>query len=119
MHFNFRRLSILSSGMQHLHEILVWNARAHGDGVTFAQEWDADYEGLDVLKRTLAESNSKEPLGQGRCTGFGGGIKAFKVKKSDCEGEQCEQKLAAKAVHKLERKAMDFDTLESAPQLLP
>ncbi len=86
--------------------------------MTFAQEWDADYEGLDVLKRTLAESNSKEPLGQGRCTGFGGGIKAFKVKKSDCEGEQCEQKLAAKAAHKLERKAMDFDTLESAPQLL-
>lgn len=76
------------------------------------------YEGVDVLKRTLAESSSEEPLGQGRCTGFGGGIKAVKVKKSDCHGEECEHKHTAKALHKLERKAMDFDTLESESQLL-
>lgn len=82
------------------------------------QEWDVEYEGVDVLKRTLAESSSEEPLGQGRCTGFGGGIKAVKVKKSDCHGEDCEHKHTAKALHKLERKAMDFDTLESESQIL-
>ena len=76
-----------------------------------------DYAGVDVLKRTLAESNSEEPLGQGRCTGFGGGIKAIKVKKSECDGDNCEHKYAAKVAHKLERKAMDFDTLESESQV--
>ena len=82
------------------------------------QEWDADFEGVDVLKSVLAESNSKEPLGQGRCSGFGGGIKAVKVKKSGgCDGEHCEHKYADKAVHKLERKATDFDTLQSASEV--
>ncbi|BDA46172.1 hypothetical protein COCOBI_08-2640 [Coccomyxa sp. Obi] len=75
------------------------------------QEWDDDFEGAEVLKSMLAES--KEPLGQGRCTGFGGGIKAVKVKRSRCDGEDCDQKHADKAASKLERKANDFDSLES------
>lgn len=81
------------------------------------QEWDENFEGADVLKSVLAESSSKEPLGQGRCTGFGGGIKAIKIKKSGCQGEDCEQKHADKAAHKLERKANDFDSLKSASKV--
>lgn len=112
-------------------------------GGGFVQEWDADYEGLDLLKQTLAVSDSKEPMGQGRCTGFGGGIKAVKVKKGGCHGDgSCDEKVhhkdhdeehekelgkheedgkdhAAKAARKLERKAADFDSLESALHPIP
>jgi hypothetical protein len=46
-----------------------------------AQVWDAQYSGMDLLQSAVAQSsNGKGPLAQFRCTGFGGGIKAVKVR---------------------------------------
>lgn len=87
------------------------------------QEWDASYDGIDVLKKALNEANSEEPLAQGRCTGFSGSINVIKVKKScgdgECEHEHKHEHEHAedkKGASKVERKAMDFVKLERESQ---
>jgi hypothetical protein len=75
------------------------------------QEWDASYDGVDLLKKALTEANSEEPVGQGRCTGFSGNIKAIKVKTS-CGEAECEHKEDKKLASKIERRGIDFVKLE-------
>jgi hypothetical protein len=77
------------------------------------QEWDSSYKGVEVLSKALAEANSEEPLGQGRCTGFSGAVKAVKIKKSCSEGD-CghEHEQDEKIASKIEHKQMDFGKLE-------
>jgi hypothetical protein len=73
------------------------------------QVWEGDYEGADMLSNALVDaSGSKEPLAQGRCSGFGGGFKAVKVKKGGYADEEHSIEKQAKA----ERKEMDLVALE-------
>ena len=76
------------------------------------QVWEGDYEGADMLSNALVDaSGSKEPLAQGRCSGFGGGFKAVKVKKGGYADEEHSIEKQAKA----ERKEMDLVALEREP----
>ena len=44
------------------------------------QVWDANYAGVELLQNAVAESNGEGPLAQGRCGGFGGGVKVVKAR---------------------------------------
>ena len=71
------------------------------------QAWEDNFDGSDVLSKAMVDAKgSEEPLAQGRCNGFGGGVKAVKISGSDFE----ENEELAKA----ERKQMTLYSLESA-----
>ncbi len=71
------------------------------------QAWEDNFDGSDVLSKAMVDAKgSEEPLAQGRCNGFGGGVKAVKISGSDFE----EHEELAKA----ERKEMTLYSLESA-----
>ncbi|CAL5227602.1 g10604 [Coccomyxa viridis] len=67
------------------------------------QVWEENYEGSELLS-----SGSKEPLAQGRCSGFGGGFKAVKVS-SGCGDKECEEH---QDLPQAERKEMTLTTLQ-------
>lgn len=79
------------------------------------QTWEDNYEGADVLSKVLVESSgSEEPLAQGRCSGFGGGVKVVKVSKGGCHEGNCEHSEHSEQPRG-ERKEMDLARLERAP----
>ena len=74
------------------------------------QAWEGDYEGADVLSKALVLSKgSEEPVGQGRCSGFGGGFKAVKIS-GGCGGSEASEDHIEQP--KAESKEMDMFRLQ-------
>ncbi len=72
------------------------------------QVWEENYEGSELLSSANLKG-SKEPLAQGRCSGFGGGFKAVKVSRGGCTDGDCEDH---QALPQAERKEMTLTTLQ-------
>ena len=87
--------------------LLGWRA-PRSQASTGAQVWEDNYDGSELLSSANLKG-SKEPLAQGRCSGFGGGFKAVKVSSGGFAGEGSEEH---QALPQAERKEMTLSSLQ-------